>query len=202
METDPRMVRPKKAYPSPTLAPEARLHRLAQEMMERARNPAYIALLDLDGTLADTKHRAHYVEGEQRDWDSFFRPDLVLRDPPLPHSQQGVGFLAARGIPLFFLSGRNESLREASSRWLSYHYGIRDNPGGLLLRALDDKRPALEYKLEQVERIRKLAPPQVRFLFFEDDSTLFEPYEKLGRLFRAPGCWADFWLTEDGSFTR
>lgn len=79
-----------------------------------------IALIDIDGTLADNSHRMHYIEppcqaciqwrldaGQKRylnciecdntgiskngkDWDAFYEPERLLADKPVPLAQQTV----------------------------------------------------------------------------------------------------------------
>ena len=41
-----------------------------------------LAVFDLDGTLADTRHRLHHLERRPADWDAFFA--AARDDPPLP----------------------------------------------------------------------------------------------------------------------
>ena len=31
-----------------------------------------LAVLDIDGTLSDTRHRLHHLRGRRRDWGAFF----------------------------------------------------------------------------------------------------------------------------------
>lgn len=40
-----------------------------------------IAVLDLDGVLADVRHRLRFVEKTPKDWDAFFA--AISADPPL-----------------------------------------------------------------------------------------------------------------------
>ena len=30
-------------------------------------------IVDIDGTIADCSHRLHYIKGEKKDWNSFFK---------------------------------------------------------------------------------------------------------------------------------
>ncbi len=41
-----------------------------------------IAVVDIDGVLADATHRQHHLEGRPKDWDAFFA--AVGEDPPIP----------------------------------------------------------------------------------------------------------------------
>lgn len=38
-------------------------------------------VFDLDGTLADCRHRVHFVTGEEKDWDSFY--GACIYDEPI-----------------------------------------------------------------------------------------------------------------------
>ena len=40
-------------------------------------DPRPLAVFDLDGTLADVRHRLHHIEGRRRDWDAFFSAALL-----------------------------------------------------------------------------------------------------------------------------
>ena len=40
---------------------------------------AYI--FDIDGTLADCSHRLHYISGEHKDWDAFYKE--CVNDKPI-----------------------------------------------------------------------------------------------------------------------
>ena len=73
-------------------------------------------LCDLDGTLADTTHRQHFVEQEPKDWDGFFR--AMGDDPVRVDVLQQIVELWGAGHPLVFVSGRPETYRGATERWL------------------------------------------------------------------------------------
>lgn len=70
-----------------------------------------LAVFDLDGTLADTAHRQHFLEGPKRDWNGFFAaaPD----DPPLA---EGVALVlaSAEECEVVYLTGRPERCRRAT----------------------------------------------------------------------------------------
>lgn len=40
-------------------------------------------IVDIDGTVADLSHRIHFIEGEKKDWDSFY--NNVEKDKPIQH---------------------------------------------------------------------------------------------------------------------
>ena len=38
-------------------------------------------IFDIDGTLADCSHRLHYISGENKDWDTFYKE--CVNDKPI-----------------------------------------------------------------------------------------------------------------------
>jgi hypothetical protein len=109
--------------------------------------PTRIAVVDLDGVLADVRHRLHHVERHPKDWATFFA--LAESDPPLAE-----GFAVARELAerhqVVYLSGRPERCRTATERWLTRH----DAPvGQLILRRDGDRRPARRTKLGELSRL-------------------------------------------------
>jgi hypothetical protein len=95
-----------------------------------------VAVIDIDGVLADVRHRLHFLESKPKDWDSFFAgiPD----DPVLPEGRAVVERLAA-DHEIVYLTGRPESCRPPTEAWLSRN----DLPHArLIMRRAGDRRPA------------------------------------------------------------
>jgi hypothetical protein len=106
-----------------------------------------LAVVDIDGVLADVRHRLHHVETSPKDWDAFFAaaPD----DPLLERGRETVTRLA-EVFDVVYLSGRPERCREDTLTWLDRH----DLPRGeVLLRPLGDRRPARLVKVEALDRL-------------------------------------------------
>lgn len=103
-----------------------------------------LAVLDIDGVLADVRHRLHHLERRPRDWDAFFaaaaHDELLAEGAALAHR------LAPRHEVLY-LTGRPERIRGVTGRWLVQHRLPR---GRLLMRPDRDRRPARSFKSEQV----------------------------------------------------
>jgi hypothetical protein len=106
-----------------------------------------IAVLDIDGVLADVRHRLHFIENAARDWDGFFgaMPD----DPPLV---EGVAVARRLGLDhdLVYLTGRPERTRAATAAWLAFHELPR---GQLIMRSDRDRRPARVTKPALLRRL-------------------------------------------------
>lgn len=108
---------------------------------------AQVAVIDLDGVLADVRHRLHHLFGRPKDWEAFFA--AAPQDPPLPEGFKVLHRLA-EVYDVVYLSGRPERCRRDSEEWLQRH----DAPAGpVLLRPDRDRRPARLFKLDQLEQL-------------------------------------------------
>jgi len=100
-----------------------------------------IAVFDIDGVLADVRHRLHHVESKPKNWDMFF--EAAVADEPLAEGLALAGQLSA-DHEIVYLTGRPERTRTDTLRWLKDH----ELPvGKLLMRREGDRRPARMVKL-------------------------------------------------------
>lgn len=147
------------------------------------------AVFDLDGTLADTRHRLRYIEGAARDWDAFFA--AAPQDEPLA---EGAGLArrhAAEGRRIAYVTGRPERCRADTVAWLRRH-GLPD--GRLSMRGDADRRPARETKLEL---LRAFGGPAAVAVVVDDDLQVCDAYERAGfTVVRAD------WMTASTSLER
>ncbi|MEV5508545.1 hypothetical protein [Streptomyces orinoci] len=133
--------------------------------------PRPLAVFDLDGTLADVRHRLHLVRGVPRDWDAFFA--AAPADPPLDEGVR-LALACARHSELAYLTGRPESCREDTVDWLARH----SLPAGrLLMRPEGDRRPARTLK---PELLRGLAAQRPVTAVVDDDRQVCAAYEAAG----------------------
>jgi hypothetical protein len=107
-----------------------------------------VAVVDIDGVVADTRHRLHHIDGPRRDWGRFFA--AAVDDPPHPEGRAIVATLALEH-DVVFLTGRPSRYRAATERWLA-DQGL----GGhrVLMRDDGDRRPAARFKLDVIEALR------------------------------------------------
>jgi phosphoglycolate phosphatase-like HAD superfamily hydrolase len=108
-----------------------------------------LAFVDIDGVLADVRHRLHFIERRPRDWDGFFA--AAVDDPAHPEGIALVETLQA-DHEIVFLTGRPHRLAADTERWLAQH-GV----GGhrLVMRPERDRRPAASVKLELLSRLAR-----------------------------------------------
>ena len=137
-----------------------------------------IAVVDIDGVLADAGHRQHHLEGSPKDWDGFFA--AVGEDPPIATGIELLRELSQEhGVVL--LSGRPERTRQDTEAWLSHH-GIAFER--LVLRPDTDRRTAARFK---ADAIRGIGDPLHVAVVVDDDESVVKTLTRMGystRLFR------------------
>ncbi len=131
-----------------------------------------LALVDIDGVLADTRHRdEHAIHRRWGDYFSLMHLDGVWR--------QGVELVENIGVLDFafaYLTGRREDTRAVTRRWLR----DRGFPAAtLLMRAVDDRRPLAELKASIVREVAGYYPDGVRL--FDDDPYVIDAANQVVR---------------------
>jgi hypothetical protein len=119
-----------------------------------------LAVIDIDGVVADVRHRLRFLDQRPKDWDAFFA--AAEQDVPLEVGIARVMELAG-GHDVVWLTGRPERLRKVTTAWLGRH-GLPSGP--MHMRGNRDRRPARTFKLGQV---RKLAAERIVAVVIDDD---------------------------------
>ncbi|MCX5107680.1 hypothetical protein OOK13_03890 [Streptomyces sp. NBC_00378] len=130
-----------------------------------------LAVFDLDGTLADSGHRQHYLEGRRRDWDGFFA--AAVDDPPLAEGVR-LALDSAGSCEVRYLTGRPERCRRDTVAWLA-EQGLPE--GRVYMRRDGDRRPARHTKLEILKRLGR--EREIRMLV-DDDELVCDAAEQAG----------------------
>ena len=134
-------------------------------------------IIDLDGTLANSKHRAHFLTGENgyRNVEAW----RIETDKDVPNEwcvDLILGY-RAQGYQIIYLTGREETCRETTNDWL-----LRHVPGSqherLLMRPKDDNRPDHEIKLEVY--LRDILPFYQVVMAVDDRPSIAKLWRSLG----------------------
>lgn len=131
-----------------------------------------VAVFDIDGVLADVRHRLHHVASRPKDWDAFFgaAPD----DPALGEGLSAVATAARAGHVVVYLTGRPERCRAATLDWLA----AQGLPAGeLYMREDSDRRPA---RITKVATLRRLSRRYRIDAFVDDDAAVVEAVRAAG----------------------
>jgi hypothetical protein len=108
-------------------------------------------VFDIDGVVADARHRLHLIHQNARDYDLFYKrvvDDLVLEPGRKLYKEWEPTH------EILWLSGRPERTRQDTGRWLQAN-GMGSSlvvpfKNHLILRADDDFRPPAALKLERI----------------------------------------------------
>ncbi|MCB0914105.1 MAG: hypothetical protein H6525_06855 [Actinobacteria bacterium] len=120
------------------------------------------AVFDIDGVLADVRHRLHYLERRPRRWETFFR--MAVRDDVLADGYELAHESVAQGLTVAYSTGRPERYRADTQDWL-IRVGLP--AGDLHMRADHDRRPARITKVQVARRLQAQLP--IRYLVDDDD---------------------------------
>ncbi len=130
-----------------------------------------VAVVDIDGVVADVRHRLHHVTGRQHDWRAFFAG--AADDGLLPEGEDTVRQLA-EVYDIVYLSGRPERLRAVTEAWALRH---ALPPGRLVLRPPDDYRPGSAFK---VQALREIARTRTVVVLVDDDPRVLDAAREAG----------------------
>ncbi len=131
-----------------------------------------VAVFDIDGVLADVRHRLHHVTSRPKDWDAFF--GAAPADAALSEGVAAVTAAAAAGHVVMYLTGRPERCRTATVDWLA-DQGLPT--GELFMREDTDRRPA---RLTKVAALRRLTHRYQVAAFVDDDAAVVEAVRRAG----------------------
>lgn len=108
-----------------------------------------LAVLDVDGVVADVRHRLHHLERRPPDWSGFFA--AAADDPPLAQGLQLAHALVA-DYELAWLTGRPDRLRAVTEAWFADQGLPRAQ---LHMRREGDRRPAAVVKTAMLRRLAR-----------------------------------------------
>jgi len=130
-----------------------------------------LVVFDIDGVLADVRHRLHYLATRPKNWEAFFaaaKNDQVL--------EVGAEFAkrAAATHEIVYLTGRPERLRAATQSWLDE----QQLPAGrLVMRPVGDRRPSAVVKLHELRRLRRESTVE---MLVDDDPSVIDAARAAG----------------------
>jgi len=116
-------------------------------------------IFDIDGTISDMEYRKHLITGKcsaatmKKNWEEFYKQSID--DTQIDGPMELLRTFLNSHTPIFFCTGRQESNREITCRWL-YRFDIYVGMGStLLMRKEGDRRGGFEIKLDMLKEVQK-----------------------------------------------
>lgn len=129
-------------------------------------------VVDLDGTLADARHRLHFIQGTPKLWDEFHagsvddvpKQDIIdIVNALLPHYR------------IHIITGRNGIVRGETEEWLEWH----EVPYHFLhMRRKNDRRHDVEVKKDIITNLN--LTPENTLCVFEDRQRMVDAWREWG----------------------
>lgn len=133
-----------------------------------------VVICDIDGTIANIDHRLHYVQGEKKDWNSFFHEmdgdELRLDTHELLEKAEEMGHT------IIFVSARPENYRPVTESWLKEHTKLT-SPLTVLMRKKNDTRDDTIVKKEIYNKY--LSKLDIKFVV-DDRPKVIRMWQELG----------------------
>ena len=105
-------------------------------------------IVDVDGTIADSEHRLHYVTNGHRDWTNWKK--YWQDDKPIQPVIDIIRLGHSVGIKIVLCTAREDNCREETIKWLQIHDVPYDD---LFMRDDYDTRPDDIIKFELLQEI-------------------------------------------------
>ena len=129
------------------------------------------AVIDIDGVVADVRHRLPHLNTRPKDWDAFF---AAAPDDPLLDEGAAVAHRLAEDHVVVWLTGRPERCRRDTERWLR---AMALPEGQVLMRTSGDRRPARSVKVQALRRLARRRPVAV---LVDDDPAVVQAARRAG----------------------
>lgn len=139
-----------------------------------------LALFDIDGVLADDRHRVHYAL--KQDWMSYFKLANVAADDVWEQGKSAVyKELLDFTTDVGYLTGRREDLRPTTQRWLNENgFPAGPAPHMLIMRQFSQRERLAELKAATIAGILKDTDYDQVVLYDDDPEVIRVVQEQFG----------------------
>ena len=135
-----------------------------------------IVLVDIDGTVSKLGDRLKYHQLKKKNWESFY--NASMEDEPVMEVIELVNLLS-KEYTVIFCTGRRESIRILTIKWLSKYFdSLTISDQTLLMRKDGDKRHDTIVKPELIE-MAGIDLPEIAFVL-EDRNSMVSKWRELG----------------------
>lgn len=136
-----------------------------------------LALIDIDGLIADDDHRVHFALDHK--WTDYFDSKRVVKDGLLPEGFDLVNQLADDGWTIAYLTGRRDTLRGTTENWLDF-YGFPMGRLTMKTYAQSGSVRLANYKADVIKPLVEDPLYEEVVLFDDDDAVIRHIQETFG----------------------
>lgn len=129
-----------------------------------------IIICDIDGTISQVGERLRFLEQESKDWDSFYND--CFDDEPIPEMVMLISKLSQAGYQIIFCTGRRESVRDLTAKWIRKHTGNQLSCPRILMRSNGDYRHDTVVKPELLHLLSPDERQRIAFILEDRDSVV------------------------------
>lgn len=129
-----------------------------------------IVVFNLDGTIANIEHRVHFIQGEKKDWVSFF--SACIHDKPIPWMIEIMRCFDQLNYMIYIVTGRSSIVEAETRNWLIENDVPCDS---FIMRNQGDFRHDVLVKPELIADLKDRI-----FFIVEDRNSMVNKWRELG----------------------
>lgn len=141
----------------------------------RRRKPSALSLIDIDGVIADDRHREQFSIAKQ--YVQYFDKERMSNDGVWEQGRDLVQDRMKRGDTIAYLTGRREDRRQVTEDWLDKH-GFP--MGRLTMRRFDQTKPLAIFKADYIHDLLASGNFESVVLFDDDPEVIRFVNEDVG----------------------
>lgn len=133
-------------------------------------------IVDIDGTIADPRHRLGLIETRPRRWEQFIAESV--NDSPYHDIVWLVKTLHSVGCRVIIVTARSEKEREVTTTWLENKSGLKGIYEKIYMRETGDFRNDAIVKKELLEDI--YSDGYIPYLVLDDRNSVVDMWRTVG----------------------
>lgn len=137
-----------------------------------------IVICDIDGTVSLVGERLKYLRETPPDWDAFYND--CFDDEPITEMCDLVNCLIRSGYRIIFCTGRRDTVRDKTERWIQKHLFYRNTTPEILMRPERDHRHDVAVKPALLDEFLTHEERERIAFILEDRDSMVKKWRELG----------------------
>ena len=137
-----------------------------------------IVICDIDGTVSLVGERLKYLRETPPDWDAFYND--CFDDEPITEMCALVANLRRTGYRIIFCTGRRDTVREKTEKWIQKYISAAFTLPRILMRPANDHRHDVEVKPELLDKYLTVEERERIAFILEDRNSMVDKWRELG----------------------